>query len=138
MKRLMVLIAGSILILSTSIYATDRTSSVPVKKEPPKAVSMRPVKETKVTFTGIVKEISDTMIMVERTVKGKTETMEFALDKPVEKIKAGDKVTVSYIKKEGRNIATRVTPVVARKIVKKPTPPREPRQLSPEKTPSGK
>jgi hypothetical protein len=64
--------------------------------------------------------------------------MEFALDKPVEKIKAGDKVTVSYIKKEGRNIATRVTPVVARKIVKKPTPPKEPKQLSPEKTPSQK
>ncbi len=121
MRRLTMLVAGFVLIFSAYVFAADVSSTTPAKVEPSKPVTVKMPKETKVRITGVVKEISDTMIVVERTVKGKTETMGFALDKPVEKIKAGDKVTVSYIKKEDKYIATRVTPV-ARKVLKKTTP----------------
>ncbi|MGZ6290679.1 MAG: hypothetical protein ACXWMK_00590 [Syntrophales bacterium] len=67
------------------------------------------------TFIGVVRGLSDTTILVERAVKGKVELIEFVLDKPTEKIKVGDKVKVSYTKKEGENIAAMVSPIVTKK-----------------------
>jgi hypothetical protein len=133
MKHLILLVAGFVLIFNASVFAANGISATPAKAEPSKAVTVKPPKETKVSITGVVKAVTDTMIMVERTVKGKTEIMEFALDKPVEKIKTGDKVKVSYIKKDGKNMATRVIPAVAKKIMKK-APPRETKP-SPTETP---
>ncbi|MGZ3578252.1 MAG: hypothetical protein ACXU9G_04625 [Syntrophales bacterium] len=125
MKRLMVLVAGIVFVFSAAVFAVDGTSQVPAKADPSKAVTVKPPKETKVSITGVVKDISDTMISVERTVRGKTEIMEFALDKPVENIAAGDKVKVNYLKKDGKNLATRVTPVVVKKIIRKTSPLKE-------------
>jgi len=137
MKRLMVLLTGIVFIFGASVFAIDGTSQVPAKADPSKVVTVKPPKETKVSITGVVKGISDTVISVERTVKGKTEIMEFALDKAVEKINVGDKVKVNYIKKDGKNIATRVTPVVVKKIIRKASPSRETRP-SPAETPPQK
>lgn len=131
MKRLMVLVAGLAFVFGTYIFAAERPSTTPAKAETPKAVTVKPPKETRVSITGVVKEISDTMITVERTVKGKTETMGFVLDKPVEKIKVGDKVRVSYIKKDDKYIAIRVTPVIAKKIIKKVAPKPAPSEAVP-------
>jgi len=119
MKRLMLLAAGIVFVFSASVFAIDGTSQSPTKADPSKAVVVKPPKETKVSITGVVKDISNTAMSVERTVKGKTEIMEFALEKAVEKINIGDKVKVNYLKKDGKNIATRVTPVVVKKIIKK-------------------
>jgi len=135
MKRLMILAAGIVLVFSASVFAIDGTSRAPANPDPSKAVTVKPPKETKVSITGVVKNISDTVISVERTVRGKTEIMEFVLDKAVEKINVGDKVKVNYLKKDGKNIATRVTPVVARKIIRKASPLKETRP-SPAETPS--
>ena len=44
------------------------------------------------------------------------------MDKAVEKINAGDKVKVNYVKKEGRYIAAQVALVVPKRITKKITP----------------
>jgi hypothetical protein len=133
----MVLVAGIVFVFSASVFAIDGTSHAPAKADPSKAVTVKPPKETKVSITGVVKDISDTMILVERTVRGKTETVEFALDKPVEKINIGDKVKVNYLKKDGKNIAIRVTPVVVRKIIRKTSPLKETRP-SPAETPPQK
>jgi hypothetical protein len=138
MKRLIVFVAGFVFVFSAYIFAADGPSTAPAKTEPSKAVTMKPPKETRVSITGIVKEISDTTIVVERTVKGKTEIMEFALDKPVVKIKAGDKVRVSYIKKEDKYIARRVTPFIAKKIIKKTSPLKEIKPLPTEAQPAQK
>lgn len=73
------------------------------------------------TFVGVVKGLSDTTILVERAVKEKAELVEFVLDRPTEKIEVGDKVRVSFIKKEGKYNAVRVTPVVNKKIMRKDT-----------------
>ena len=48
--------------------------------------------------------------------------IEFVLDKPTEKIEVGDKVKVSYLKKEGTNIAIMVSPLVAKKVINKSIP----------------
>ena len=138
MKRLIVLVACFIFIFSACAFAADGTSIAPAKSEPSKAVTPKPPKETRVSITGVVKEISNTMIIVERTVKGNTETMQFVLDKPVEQINAGDKVRVSYIKKDDKHIAIRVTPVVAKKIIKKASPLKEIKPLPAEAPPSPK
>jgi hypothetical protein len=135
MKRLMVLAAGIVFVFSASVFAIDGTSQSPAKADPAKAVTVKQPKETKVSITGVVKDISDTVISVERTVRGKTEIMEFALDKAVDKIKVGDKVKVNYLKKDGKNIATRVTPVVVRKIIRKAPLLRETRPLPAETSP---
>ena len=126
MKRLMVLAAGIVFVFSAAVFAVDGPSQVPAKTDPSKAGIVK-----------VVKDISDTMISVQRTVRGNTEIMEFALDKAVEKIKVGDKVKVNYLKKDGKNTATRVTPVVVRKIIRKPSPLKETRP-SPAETPSQK
>ena len=125
MKHLIVLVAFFVFILNVCAFASDGTSTAPAKAEPSKAVTPKPPKETRVSISGVVKEISDTMVMVERTVKGNTETMQFVLYKPVEQINAGDKVRVSYIKKDDKLIAIRVSPVVAKKIIKKASPYKE-------------
>lgn len=124
MNRLVVLIASFVFVFSACISAAEGPSATPAKAEPPKSVTVKPPKETRVSITGVVKEISDTMITVERTVKGKTETMGFILDKPVERIKVGEKVRVSYVKKEDKYVAIRVTPFTV-KIIKKTAPLKE-------------
>ena len=138
MKRLIVLVACFVFIFSACAFAADGPSTAPAKAEPSKAVTPKPPKETRVSITGVVKEISDTMIVVERTVKGNTETMQFVLDKPVEQINVGDKVRVSYIKKDDKHIAIRVTPVVVKKIIKKTSPLKEIKPSSVEAPPSSK
>ncbi len=131
MRRLIVFAAGFLFVFCTCIFAAEGPSATPAKAEPSKKFAVKPPKETRVSITGVVQDISDTMITVERTVKGKTETMGFTLDKPVEKIKAGDKVRVSYIKREDKYIAIRVTPVIAKKIIKKVAPKPAPTNASP-------
>ena len=136
MKHLIVLVAFFIFILNVCAFAADGTSTTPAKAEHAKSVTPKPPKETRVSISGVVKEISDTMVMVERTVKGNTETMQFVLDKPVEQINAGDKVRVSYIKKDDNLIAIRVSRVVAKKIIKKVSPFKEVKPLPAEAPPS--
>ncbi|MGO9136948.1 MAG: hypothetical protein ACLP9S_07210 [Syntrophales bacterium] len=123
MKHLIVVsVAGVIVILLISIFAVKISSTVPAKVDSSKAPAVRTSKRTRVTVIGTVKGLSDTTILVERAVKGKVELTEFVLDKPTEKIEVGDKVRVSFIKNEGKYIAANVTPVVDKKIIKKPTP----------------
>ena len=110
-------VAGSFLILLVSVFAVKISSTVSSSVDLSKAPAVRSSRGTGVTFTGVVKGLSDTTILVERTVKGKTESIEFSLDKPTKKIEVGDKVKVSYLKKEGKNIVTVVAPVVAKKVI---------------------
>lgn len=88
------------------------------KTQPTKGTAAA-IKVTKMKAAGVVTEISATTLKIERKVKDKAETMEFALEKPVAKIKAGDKVKVSYITKDNQNVATKVTEDVPQKAVKK-------------------
>ena len=68
---------------------------------------------------GKVTAFSDTSLTIERGVKGKAETMEFALTKPLSGIAQGDEVRVSYKTEDGKNVAIAVKKVGAKKA---PTP----------------
>jgi hypothetical protein len=147
MRHFMVFVAGLVFTFAILACNADKPSDIPTKTQstqivpktqPTQAPPMKSVKETRVSFTGIVMELSDTTIMVERITKGHMETMEFALDKPIKNLKVGDKVRVSYIKKEDKNIAKRVVPAVDRKIIKKVAPANEPKPTSIEAHPPKK
>jgi hypothetical protein len=105
--------------LTITAVAADESSLVPAKSKTVKPAAVKETRETQVSFTGIVKAITGTTLMVERTVRDKTETLEFTLDKTVEEIRVGDKVKIGYIKKEGKYIATRVTLFIEKRIIKK-------------------
>jgi hypothetical protein len=119
MKRLMVLLlAVAFLFAGTALAANvkDKSGKAVVDK------GGKPVatKTAKMTATGKIVDLSDAMLSVERSVKGKVETMEFALDKPLAGMKVGDKVTVHYVVKDGKNVATKVTKSEATKKTEKP------------------
>jgi hypothetical protein len=96
-------------------YAGKSTTvkTVPIKPAPPKM----PPRETRMRATGKVIEISPTLLKIERNVKGNIETMDFSLAKPLDKIKLGDEVGVSYVAKNSQNIAKRVSKVTKKKVV---------------------
>jgi hypothetical protein len=136
MRHFMVFVAGLAFAFAVLACTVDKPSSVPTKTQPSKAATMKTFKKTRVSFTGIVKELSDTTLIVERNMKNHEETMEFALDKPAKNFKVGDKVKVSYINKEDKNIVKTVVPAVAKKIIVKVAPANEPTSTSIEAQPS--
>lgn len=87
--------------------------TVPIKPAPKKT----PPRETRMRATGKVIEISPEAIKIERNVKGTVETMDFPLVKPLDKIKVGDEVGVSYITKDNQNIAKRISKVMKNKVI---------------------
>jgi len=95
-------------------YAGKSTTvkTVPIKPAPKKA----PPRETRMRATGKVIEISPEALKIERNVKGTVETMDFSLVKPLDKIKEGDEVGVSYITKDNKNIAKRISKVTKKKV----------------------
>jgi len=110
MKRLLFILI--LLVLITIAFAAEKPSLQATKPEGVKSATAKEAssKEIKLNATGKVMEVSGTNLKIERTVKGKdggSEIMEFILEKP-EKVEIGDKVNVTYIKKEGQNVALRV------------------------------
>lgn len=116
MKRTAMFLAGLLLFSGAQTFAVDDADRN-VGKPAPAA----DVRVTKMKAAGTVTEISDTVLKIERTVKGKMENMEFVLDKPVTKIAVRDKVLVSYVTKEGKNVAMKVTKPVVKKTIPKTT-----------------
>lgn len=85
------------------------------EKEATKGSNQR---ETRMRASGVVTEITADTLIIERNITG--EVMEFCLEKPLSGIAPGDKVTVSYVQKEERNTAKRVTKIPPR--IKTPAP----------------
>ena len=115
MKRFLTLAAVLILIGFTLALAAEKSPSAPPL--PPRIPEM--------SAAGKVLKISDTILKIERTLKGKAEIMEFILEKPFPNIAAGDQIKVSYREKDGRNILIRVAPAqktAVRKAAKKDLP----------------
>jgi hypothetical protein len=115
MKRFLTLAAVLIFIGFTLAFAAEKPTSAPPL--PPRIPEM--------SAAGKVLEISDTILKIERTLKGKAEITEFILEKPFPNIAAGDQIKVSYLERDGRNILTRVAlaqKTAVRKAVKKDFP----------------
>jgi hypothetical protein len=115
MNRLLTLVVALILIGFTLAIAAEKPASAPPL----------PPRITEMSTAGKVLEVSDAMLKIERTLKGKAEIMEFILEKPLPNIAVGDQVKVSYLERDGRNILSRVAPAqktAVRKAVKKDFP----------------
>jgi hypothetical protein len=95
MKRLMVFMVGFVFLFSLAVMAVEQVSAAVEKTDPVKTKVAQRQK------TGTVVNLSDVMIKIEFTKKGKTETMEFALTKPA-KVAVGEKVTVYFTEKDGK------------------------------------
>ncbi|RJR22016.1 MAG: hypothetical protein C4582_07075 [Desulfobacteraceae bacterium] len=98
MKKILVMVVAAFFLFSGLVMA-----AAPVNPVAPAAA-----KKAVMSATGIVKELTDQMLKVERKVKGKVEVMDFVLKAPVSEIKVGDKVKVNYVVEAGKNIATKV------------------------------
>jgi hypothetical protein len=116
MKKVLVYIAGTALLLSAIAFAADEPASNVSKTE---AVKTNPIRIAKMNAKGKVIEISEKAIKIERAVRDKVETMEFILDKPTEKIAVNDAVKIAYIEKDGQLLATRVVKALPKKVEKK-------------------
>jgi len=127
MKRFMFFAIGFVLTLSTVAIATkgsDPVTTAAGKATEKAAVKAEPtaktvnIKETKMTATGKVVEISDTIMKIERSAKGEMEAMEFILEKANPGIKVGNEVKVTYVTKDGKNVAVKVASKIAKKAIK--------------------
>lgn len=117
MRRLLTMVLSLVLLCATvSIYAAAPDKGVTAAVAPLSALT---AKMAKMRAAGVVTEISDTSLKIERKVKDKVETMEFRLEKPLNRINVGQKVKVSYINSEDKNVATKVTVDIPRKLNKK-------------------
>jgi Cu/Ag efflux protein CusF len=116
MKRTVALLVGFAFLLAVGAFAlAEEAKKEPVAKPEPKMIHK--------TVMGKVAELTDTSLKLTRTVKGKEETMEFVLDKPLKGIAAGDEVKLIFHEKDGKNI---VLKAVHKGEVPKPTERKEP------------
>ncbi|MCX5826929.1 MAG: hypothetical protein NTV58_02870 [Deltaproteobacteria bacterium] len=127
MKRWLAVLFFVVFICTAPSFAVDQSDPYSVKSTTVKTVPIKPApkktlpRETRMRATGKVIEISPEAIKIERNVKGTVETMDFSLVKPLDKIKVGDEVGVSYIAKDNQNIAKRISKVTKKKV----TPPND-------------
>jgi len=101
MKRFLVCVIGFVFLFTLTALAMDQAGAATAKTDPVKE------KIAKKQKTGTVINLTDTKIKIEFKKKGKVETMEFALLKPV-KVEVGEKVTVYYTDKDGQKEAIKV------------------------------
>ncbi len=146
MKRLFVLFVGlSMILFATAVMAQAKPEAAkpeaakpavaaPAAPAPAAPAAPAPAKEAakvaKMSAAGKVVAISDTALKIERTVKDKVEAMDFTLEKAVADVKAGDDVKVSYVVKDGKNVATKVAKAAA-KAAKKEAPAKEVKKDAP-------
>jgi len=130
----MLFTAGLTFLLCAWAFAAEQA----VKLSPSTAVPSGAVraKITKMRAPGIILEITDTKLRIERKVKNDVETMEFVLEKPVT-FKVGDKVRVSYVDNNGRLIVTRVVRTMDLKAKKQVKPLKENGAMGGNALPSG-
>jgi hypothetical protein len=116
MKKALLYIVGAVFLFTTLAFAADKAAS-PAKAN---AVKGNIVKAAKMHATGKVVEISGDTIVIERTVKGDIETMEFGLENPSTGIIVNDSVKIEYAEKDGKLTASRVSKVILKNKEVKP------------------
>ena len=116
---------GMLLLLLAPALTSAQQATAPVGVV---ARSIPAVKITKMSATAKVLEISETVMKVERTIKGTAFTEEYILEKPAPTVNIGDKVRISYVTKDNQNMAVKVSKVakITPKKVKKETRPAAP------------
>lgn len=103
MRHVGIIVVALGFLLGTAAFVPGQASAVPLQA---------PATGTKSTrVTGVVTEMTDTVLKIAKTVKGQSEIKEFALEKPLPAtITVGDRVNVSYVEQDGMAVAKRVAP----------------------------
>ena len=116
MKRVLACVIGFFFLFTLAVVAVDQVGAATTKSDSTKE---KVVKKQK---TGIVVNLTDTSLKIEFKKKGKVDTMDFALLKPA-KVEVGEKVTVYYTVKDGKNEAfnVKVKKASAKKTTKSKT-----------------
>jgi len=112
MKKILFCIIGMFCLGAAIVLAADKPAA-PVSPNP--GLKANSVKAAKMNARGKVVEISETAIKIERTIKGNTEIMEFALEIPAPAVAVNDSVKIDYTVKEGTLTAVRVAKLGALK-----------------------
>lgn len=122
MERLQsILLVLIVLFVVPAVVSSDLTVDKPrmIKEQAPKGTTKKqPPRETRMRATGIVKDITAETLKIVRTPTG--EIMEFSLEKPLIGINTDDRVVVSYILKDNKNTAKRVSKANQKKKVVAP------------------
>jgi hypothetical protein len=124
MKRFIVLIIGLVFLFCTSAIAAETKKAdvaapaATAAAEPAKAEKKAVKKKAEKNTAGKVVAISDKTLKIERTLKGKVETMEFSLEKPFANITVGDQMKINYIEKNGQNVLLQVAPAPKKAVQK--------------------
>jgi hypothetical protein len=117
MKKVLVCITGVVFLLAALAFAADKPATDATKNA---TVKTNAVKNAKMNARGKVVEVSDKAIKIERSIKGSTQIMEFALDKPADNIAVNDSVKIDYSEQDGKLTASRVAKLIAtKKVIKK-------------------
>jgi hypothetical protein len=119
MKTVFLYIVCGFFLLAAFAFAADKSATESIKANAGKKIS---VKAAKMNARGKVIEISDNAVTIERAVRDKVEKVSFNLDKPVENVAVNDFVSIAYIEKDGKLMASRVTKIVTVKKDEKATP----------------
>ncbi|MDA8124228.1 MAG: hypothetical protein M0009_03450 [Deltaproteobacteria bacterium] len=112
MKRFLMIAAVFLLLCLPMAFAAEKP---PVSAPLPPSVP-------EMSTAGRIVEISESLLKIERTLKGKTEIMEFTLEKPFSGLAVGDPIKASYREKDGRNILLRIAPAKMTAVQKKGKP----------------
>lgn len=100
-----------ILIALSVLFAFSAFAQAPQAKTEHKAKAHK-------TVSGKITELTDTGLKLAVTVKDKTETMEFILEKAITGFAVGDEVTVAYTVKDGKNVARKVHKPMKKEVAK--------------------
>ncbi len=102
MKRLFVILSTVAMIIGMTALVSAQAPDAKAPEAKAPAAAAAPV-------MGKVVELNAQMLKVEVMVNDKAEVKEFALEKPVMDVKVGDQVKVTFVAKDGKNIAQTVT-----------------------------
>ena len=106
MKKIFLYVFIGFFLSAGFVFAADKSFTGAIKAD---AVKTNSVKAAKMNARGKVIEISDEAITIERSVRGNVEKIKFELDKPAENVVVNDFVSIAYIEKDGKLMASRVT-----------------------------
>jgi hypothetical protein len=119
MKTVFLYIVCGFFLLTVFAFAANKSVPGAIKAD---TVKTNSVKAAKMNARGKVVEISDETITIERAVRGNVEKINFELDNPVENVAVNDFVSIAYIEKDGKLMASRVTKTTTTKKDQKAAP----------------
>ena len=111
MKKVLVCAIGLVFLLAVFAFAAEKPGAHSAQKVVSKTATMN--------ARGRVVEISEKAVRIERSIKGRTEIMEFALESPAADIVVNDSIKIDYTVKDGKLTASRIAGLKEKRTYRK-------------------